>query len=133
AAGRVVKAEKVMWQGLVDEKGDAMGVALSAALVLRNLAKFMPAKATAVTGLPRVADGGLVAESRSNGHASKHDNVKGAGSLERDVGGGGLMAEIFDEVVVERLVWAMTHCKPIHSYVGSILRAIGRGGGSGGG
>ncbi|KAK0945515.1 Chromatin structure-remodeling complex protein rsc9 [Friedmanniomyces endolithicus] len=133
AAGRVVKAEKVMWQGLVDEKGDAMGVALSAALVLRNLAKFMPAKATAITGLPRVADGGLVAESRSNGHASKHDDVKGAGLLERDIGGGGLMAEFFDEVVVERLVWAMTHCKPIHSYVGSILRAVGRGGGSGGG
>ncbi|TKA83040.1 hypothetical protein B0A55_00852 [Friedmanniomyces simplex] len=134
AVGKVVKPEKIMWQGLVDEKGDAMGVALSAALVLRNLGKFMPVTVEAGMAL---GEGLGDAAGLNGGHAGVKvalNDVEAGGVVEKELDGdGGLMGKVFDAPVVERLVWAMTHCKPIHSYVGSILRAIGRGGGGSGG
>ncbi|EMC99591.1 hypothetical protein BAUCODRAFT_101507 [Baudoinia panamericana UAMH 10762] len=92
--------EKVTLQGLVDEKNDAMGVSLSAALVLRNIAKFMPRSEETA---------GLIEEGKA-GTTSEDD----------------LLGRVFDDEVTERLFFALTHARPIHSYVGSILRAIGR-------
>ncbi|KAK3115688.1 Chromatin structure-remodeling complex protein rsc9 [Teratosphaeriaceae sp. CCFEE 6253] len=122
--------DRTVYQGLVDEKGDATGVPLSAALVLRNLAKFMPASGVQTVPMA-LSDGtagpvGGMVDDAVHGAALNSKQKDGAGQDED----GDLMAKVFDDEVVERLMWALTCCKPIHAYVGSVLRAIGRGGGS---
>ncbi|KAK3624158.1 Chromatin structure-remodeling complex protein rsc9 [Elasticomyces elasticus] len=116
-AKKVVRGDKIVLQSLVDEKNDAAGVALSAALVMRNLAKFMPVSLSTTPAMPVEAGHGDLATK------VPLNDVKAAKDVD-----GGLMAKVFDEEVIERLMWAMTHCKPMHSYVGNVLRAITRGG-----
>ncbi|KAK5136739.1 hypothetical protein LTR08_002035 [Meristemomyces frigidus] len=105
-----VGGERVTLKTLQDEKGDAAGVALSAALVLRNIAKFMPV--TVGAALPE----------RLAGPQATNGNGKLGGVME----GSELMERVFDNEVRDRLFHAMTHGRPIHNYVGSMLRAIGR-------
>lgn len=109
-----VNAERITLRTLEDEKGDAAGVALSAALVLRNIGKFMPKTLDGTNGTSVVLGRLGAAVNGTNG-------TKGAVKTE----GGDLVDKIFDEEVKDRLFYAMTHSKPIHNYVGSVLRAIG--------
>ena len=95
-----VGGERTTFRTLEDEKGDAAGVALSAALVLRNIAKFMPVTG----GAPQTTNGKL-------GGITEGDD---------------LMERVFNDEVRDRLFHAMTHGRPIHNYVGSVLRAIGK-------
>ena len=94
---------------LQDERGDAAGVALGAALVLRNIAKFMPRDPPP----PATELGGAI--------------VSGEKDVAKD--DGSLVASIFDDEVRERLYFAMAHNKTIKDYVGSILRAVKASGG----
>ena len=96
-AREAAASERVTYQGLADEKNDATGVALNAALVLRNIAKFMPG----------------VEDSRA-------DAGKKPPREER------MVDRVFDEEVVERLSFALTFARPVGIYVGSVLRALGR-------
>ncbi|KAK5124946.1 hypothetical protein LTR85_001136 [Meristemomyces frigidus] len=107
-------SERITLKTLEDEKGDAAGVSLSAALVLRNIAKFMPKTLDS-------AQAGVVVPGRLG-------TVAVNGAKDGGTGGEELMKRIFDEEVKDRLFYALTHSKPIHSYVGSVLRAIGGGG-----
>lgn len=110
--------EKVCYRTLEDERGDAAGVSLGAALVLRNLAKFMP------QSLPAGSHGRHGGMRGAGGQRS----VNGAGGSGGEEGGeGGMMGRVFGEEVRERLFFALTHGKPIGGYVGSVLRAIARG------
>lgn len=106
-----VDGERLSLRTLEDEKGDAQGISLSAALILRNIAKFMP------SSLP---------SNVPNGVATGRLGAPTNGAAASEEGGNVLMKRVFDEEVRERLFYAMTHGKPIHSYVGSVLRAIGR-------
>ena len=87
---------------LSDEKNDAAGLPLSAALVLRNLAKFMP----------------QTVPSASGGTARKKSEA------ESDGDGGGPLAKVFDDDVKERLFFAMSHNATIKSYVANVLSNV---------
>ncbi|KAI7663546.1 hypothetical protein KC319_g7732 [Hortaea werneckii] len=126
--------EKITFRTFEDEKGDAAGVPLGAALVLRNIAKFMPKS----LGQNGTAEGTLGQSSSSkslslNGgegkkaQTGKHgDHAEDEGEGE-DVGGVvGPMDRIFDDEVLTRLFFALTHGRPIGGYVGSVLRSIAR-------
>ena len=102
--------EHLYFTTLQDEKGDAAGVPLGAALVLRNIAKFMPQSASSANGI----NGIMGAENPSE--KPKEDE-------------GGLMNKVFDEEVRERLFFAMAQNRTIKDYVGSVLRAIRGNGG----
>nr|POE53517.1 chromatin structure-remodeling complex subunit rsc9 [Quercus suber] len=91
---------------LVDERGDAAGLPLGAALVLRNIAKFMP------RDLPSAKKYG----------DDRNPNNKSTS----DTDGEDLVKKIFNDEVCERLFFALTHARPIHEYVGGVLRALGR-------
>ena len=108
-----VNGERLTLKTFDDGAGDAAGLSLSAALVLRNIAKFMPKSLDNAPSMSAGRLGGAV-------------NGEKAGGEKDD---GELMKRVFSEEVKERLFFAMTHGKPIHGYVGSILRSIGRGGG----
>ncbi|KAI7159064.1 hypothetical protein KC316_g13732 [Hortaea werneckii] len=126
--------EKITYRTFEDEKGDAAGVPLGAALVLRNIAKFMP-KSLGRNGT--AADGILGQSSKSlslNGEVPKTrtGNKHGDSEEEEDEGeemdgiAVGPMERIFDDEVLTRVFFALTHGRPIGGYVGSVLRAIAR-------
>lgn len=109
---------------------------MGAALVLRNIAKFMP-KALGQNGN---ADG-LLGQSSSNktlslnGETTKtrtgqkhgdNDEEEVVDEDEEMSGVVGPMERIFDDEVLTRLFFALTHGRPIGGYVGSVLRAIAR-------
>ena len=96
---------------LQDEKGDAAGVPLGAALVLRNIAKFMPRTASEANGIQGIMGA---------------ENIEKEGQKEEE---DELMMKVFDEEVRERLFYAMAQNKTIKEYVGSVLRAVKAGGG----
>ena len=82
---------------LQDEKGDAAGVALGAALVLRNMAKFMPKDEQPV-------------------------GDEGKGEEEKEMEGS--MAMVFGEEVRGKLMFALERNRTVREYVGSVLRAV---------
>ena len=98
---------------LQDETGDAAGVPRGAALVLRNIAKFMPQSEIVGTGI----EGVMGAE--QPGPQTKDE--------ERD--DEDLIMRVFDAEVRERLIYAMTQNKTISKYVGSVLWAVRASGG----
>lgn len=106
-----IQQEKVTtyFTTLQDEKGDAAGVALGAALVLRNIAKFMPKDEAPV----RDGSGGVAG---------------GDGGEEKEMMEGS-MNVVFGDEVKERLFYAISHNRTVKEYVGSVLRAVKAGGG----
>jgi chromatin structure-remodeling complex subunit RSC9 len=93
---------------LQDEKGDAAGVPLGAALVLRNIAKFFPQPP------PNIASGieGIV-----------------GGKPEVQAEKESLMQQVFDEEVKDRLFLAMAQNRTLKEYVGRVLGAVRANGG----
>lgn len=97
---------------LQDEKNDAAGVPLGAALVLRNIAKFMPQKTSAVSaaeGMREVLGGEKVE------HIGQDEDT--------------LIGNVFNESVQDTLFYAFAQQRTVRDYVGSILRAIRASGG----
>ncbi|RMY85507.1 hypothetical protein D0861_06414 [Hortaea werneckii] len=127
--------EKITFRTFEDEKGDAAGVPLGAALVLRNIAKFMPKSLEQDRETPAE---GILGQSSSkslslNGEGKKTTMGKHGDEEEEDEGKGeemrgavGPMERIFDDEVLTRLFFALTHGRPIGAYVGSVLRSIAR-------
>ncbi|KAK5113339.1 hypothetical protein LTR62_003438 [Meristemomyces frigidus] len=114
--------ERITFQGLVDEKGDAYGIPLGAALVLRNLAKFMPAGTKSTGDL--VPTSGI---SGTNAASAGEDGALLPAATDRDEGEG-MMDRVFDDEVVEALVGALTKGgRGLAGYVGSCLGFISRG------
>lgn len=85
---------------LEDEKGDAAGVPLRAALVLRNMARFMPKNLAPAHSL----------------------NALKRGEKKEDITD--IMNKVFDSEVRERLFYALSHSKTIRDYVGAVFRAV---------
>ncbi|KAF7191353.1 Chromatin structure-remodeling complex subunit rsc9 [Pseudocercospora fuligena] len=85
---------------LEDEKGDAAGVPLRAALVLRNMARFMPKDLAPAQSLNALKRG------------EKKEEITD------------IMTKVFDSEVKERLFYAMSHSKTIRDYVGAVFRAV---------
>ncbi|SMR51088.1 unnamed protein product [Zymoseptoria tritici ST99CH_1E4] len=88
---------------LEDERGDAAGVPLRAALVLRNIAKFMPRKESGPKDATKKGTAGDVKE------------------WPEDV--------LFSSEVRERLFYAMSYSKTLRDYMGTIFRALKQNGG----
>ena len=93
----------IYYTTLSDERNDAAGVALGAALVLRNIAKFMPRDEAPSIPIGTIGD------------------AKGVGD---DDDKESLMNIVFDEEVRERLCFAISNNRTIKDYVGSVLRAV---------
>lgn len=85
---------------LEDENGDATGIPVRAALVLRNIARFMPKAVGKTTGLG-AAKIGMNMDDKSE-----------------------LMTVVFDSEVRERLFYAMSFSRTIREYVASVFRAM---------
>lgn len=97
---------------LQDEKNDAAGVPLGAALVLRNIAKFIPQKTSAVSaaeGMREVLGGEKVEEKDE-----QKDTPIGS---------------VFNDSVQDTLFYAFAHQRTVRDYVGYIFRAIRASGG----
>lgn len=104
---KLTNTETAYYTTLQDEKNDAAGVPLGAALVLRNVAKFMPRDMpsdSTADGMREVLGGEKIAakESRKDGP----------------------MARVFDGEVRERLFHAVANQRTIKAYIGPILRAV---------
>lgn len=108
----VASSDKLHVLTLADERGDAAGLPLGAALVLRNIAKFMP------TDLPTTGSKQVDGAPRN----SSAPAVKPVDAYESPA----LVERVFNDEVRERLFFALAHGRPIHAYVGSILRALKR-------
>jgi chromatin structure-remodeling complex subunit RSC9 len=100
-----------MLSTLQDETGDAAGLPLGAALVLRNIARFMPKTLSNSTDSVRAAMGGEI-EKKSKGLEDA-----------------GMISLFFDEEVRRGLFDALSHNKTLKDYVGVILRNVRRSGG----
>jgi chromatin structure-remodeling complex subunit RSC9 len=100
-----------MFTTLQDETGDAAGLPLGAALVLRNIARFMPKTLSNSTDSVRAAMGG--------------DIEKPADGLED----AGMISLFFNEEVRRGLFDALSHNKTLKDYVGVVLRNVRRNGG----
>lgn len=101
------KSEFTYLTTLTDDRNDAAGVPLGAALVLRNIAR----------GLPKTAAGARTA-------------LNGAGTnVAAEEEGEGLMHVLFDENVKQSLFYTMAHNTVLKDYVATVLRAIRIGGG----
>lgn len=123
-AGGAGPAGATLFKTLEDEKGDAAGVPLGAARVLRNLAKFMPVGSDAEE-LGMGMGGEKAVTNKALGMSEREvDGMEGGEGKGRPVTA---MERVFGEEVLARLVFALTHARPIHGYVGSVLRAVGRG------
>ena len=96
----------------IDEKNDAAGVPLNAALVLAHIARFMPRSTTTDKDQVRAAMG---AEKDVVNEKEKHEEK--------------LIEKIFGSAVKERMFFALAHCPPARNYVVSILKNIRRSGG----
>lgn len=93
---------------LQDETGDAAGLPLGAALVLRNIARFMPKSLSNSTDSVRAAIAG--------------ENEKNTDGLDDD----GMIGLFFNEEVRRGLFDALSHNKTLKDYVGVILRNVRR-------
>lgn len=100
-----------MFSTLQDETGDAAGLPLGAALVLRNIARFMPKTLSNSTDSVRAVIGG--------------ETEKKSDALEDP----GMIGMFFDEEVRRGLFDALSHNKTLKDYVGVILKHIKRNGG----
>lgn len=96
---------------LQDETGDAAGIPLGAALVLRNIARFMPKSLSNSTDSVRAVMGG--------------ETQKSADALED----AGMIGMFFNDEVRRGLFDALSHNKTLKDYVGVILRNVRRSGG----
>jgi chromatin structure-remodeling complex subunit RSC9 len=96
---------------LQDETGDAAGLPLGAALVLRNIARFMPKTLSNSKDSVRAAMGG--------------ENEKKADGLDD----AGMIGLFFNEEVRRGLFDALSHNKTLKDYVGVVLRNVRRSGG----
>lgn len=105
AAGLPAVREDMQLTMLQDELGDAAGVPVRAALVLRNVARFMPKAIGNMKGIG-AAKNGMNKDDKSDP-----------------------MTVVFDSEVRERLFYAMSFNKTIREFVGSIFRAVKAGGG----
>lgn len=93
---------------LTDERNDAAGLPLGAALVLSHIARFMPGR-------------------RSSGQNNADKALLGAEKEEtKDEQ---LIESVFGAEVKERMFFALAHCVPARMHVGNILRNIRRSGG----
>jgi chromatin structure-remodeling complex subunit RSC9 len=104
--------EHVYLTTLQDEKGEAAGVPLGAALVLRNIAKFMPQSESSRTSIRGIMGA---------------ENIEREGEMEKREEE--MMGRIFDEEVRERLFFAMAQNRTIIKEVASVLRAVRASGG----
>jgi chromatin structure-remodeling complex subunit RSC9 len=100
-----------MFFTLQDETGDAAGLPLGAALVLRNIARFMPKTLSNSTTSVRAAIGGDTEEPADGLHDA------------------GMIGLFFNEEVRRGLFDALSHNKTLKDYVGVILRNVRRSGG----
>ena len=96
---------------LQDETGDAAGLPLGAALVLRNIARFMPKTLSNSKDSVRAAMGGEIEK--------KADGLDDAG----------MVGLFFNEEVRRGLFDALSHNKTLKDYVGVVLRNVRRSGG----
>jgi chromatin structure-remodeling complex subunit RSC9 len=96
---------------LQDETGDAAGLPLGAALVLRNIARFMPKTLSNSKDSVRAAMGG--------------ETEKKADGLDDS----GMIGLFFSEEVRRGLFDALSHNKTLKDYVGVVLRNVRRNGG----
>jgi chromatin structure-remodeling complex subunit RSC9 len=96
---------------LQDETGDAAGLPLGAALVLRNIARFMPKTLSDSKDSVQAAMGG--------------ETEKKADSLDD----AGMIGLFFNEEVRRGLFDALSHNKTLKNYVGVVLRNVRRSGG----
>ena len=104
--------EQAYFTTLQDEKGDAASIPLGAALVLRNIAKFMPRDNTTAV----VSNGVDISGAKSV--LSNEKPKAAAGEVD------GLVRRVFDAEVRERLFYALAVNRTVKEYVGGILRAV---------
>lgn len=100
-----------MFSTLQDETGDAAGLPLGAALVLRNIARFMPKSLSNSTDSVRAAMTG--------------ESEKPADGPEDP----GMIGLFFNEDVRRGLFDALSHNKTLKDYVGVVLRNVRKSGG----
>lgn len=100
-----------MFSTLQDETGDAAGLPLGAALVMRNIARFMPKSLSNSTDSVRAAMGG--------------ETKKPADGWEDP----GMIGLFFNEEVRRGLFDALSHNRTLKDYVGVVLRNVRRSGG----
>lgn len=103
--------KRQMFSTLQDETGDAAGLPLGAALVLRNVARFMPKTLSNSQDSVRAAMGGEVEKSKNS------------------LDDAGLIGLFFNEEVRRGLFDALSHNKTLKDYVGVVLRNVRRSGG----
>ena len=103
--------KRQMFSTLQDETGDAAGLPLGAALVLRNIARFMPKTLSNSKDSVRAAMGGEVEKSKNS------------------LDDAGLIGLFFNEEVRRGLFDALSHNKTLKDYVGVVLRNVRRSGG----
>jgi chromatin structure-remodeling complex subunit RSC9 len=105
-ASKPVEGEIMRLTVLEDERQDAAGVPLRAALVLRNIARFLPSK---------------VVPAKNTDATEK--------KTEKDVVQSEPEDKLFSSEVRERLFYAMSYSKTLRDYMGSIFRALKQNGG----
>ena len=124
---------------LVDEKGDAAGVPLGCALVMRNIARAIPQLASASEAANASADIAPRSDEDESGADGAGGSVNGDGGLnghaedepketEAEAGTRALMKTVFSPHK-DRLFHAMAHNNVLASYVGIVLKMISAGGG----
>ncbi|KAL8744520.1 MAG: hypothetical protein Q9190_003238 [Brigantiaea leucoxantha] len=124
--------EYPMWNTATDEKGDAAGLPLTAALVLRNLARNVP-KAVEILRSERseLSDFPAFDISKHPNRPSKSSNTNGLRSSgarreEDDLTVSTTMSALFLPHR-EKLIWSLAHNRPLGPYVHDVLRLIDRG------
>lgn len=110
-ASQLLPGKRHMFSTLQDETGDAAGLPLGAALVLRNIARFMPKS---------------LSNSKDSVRAAMTGETKKPADGPEDAGMIGLF---FNEDVRRGLFDALSHNKTLKDYVGVVLRNVRRSGG----
>lgn len=107
----LLSGQNVTYDFLLDEKGELAGLPLSAALVMRNIAKFMPKE-------PQGQKHSILPSKSGEMIGSVDGTVA-------EVENGGFMARFFNDEVRERLFFALSHATKIMAPVlGPILRLV---------
>ncbi|WPG98310.1 Hypothetical protein R9X50_00109800 [Acrodontium crateriforme] len=123
--------ERLILTTLADEKGDAAGIPLSAALVLRNIAKFIPRGDSKtktekrqdqdedeVAAIRRILLGQPPEKEEEHDEADNSEKSKKAEKPNNE-----LLARIFDSETKERIFHALAHGKTIKHHIGNVLLA----------
>lgn len=109
-----LNGQRITYDLLLDDKGELAGLPLSAALILRNIAKFMPKEPSGHNNSVLPGNSGEMT-----------GNIGGAVGKE---GQGFLMARVFNDEVRERLFYALSHATNVMAPVlGPVLRLVAEG------